>query len=355
MVPVSIQRPPGLKELSFWGRLTANQRSLCERIGTILVLPSSRGRRSVCATGVVYKLSDGIFGRDFDADEGRVSKTSPARDGADKRRSTRLTLALPIKVRGVDALQEVFTEQTRTVMVSCHGCKYVSRHYVTKGSEVQLEIPRGDPKRPPREITAKVIWVQRPSHTREMLHIGLNLDVPGNVWDIPMPPDDWFPPPGEPAFVLEEPPPPPVPPPPPPSPVTLTASWDASEILVMASRAEGREAELTAALEMAKTEAAVAVKEETARAELEVVPRKGGKQLPETMEEALKASMERLSESAVQKIVERASEHMAQIVEEARRAYEAATEQLDGKIHRAVQEALQGDGGNRHGRGRRKR
>jgi len=284
-----------------------------------------------------------------------VSKTSPAKDGADKRRSTRLTLALPIKVKGVDALHEVFTEQTRTVMVSCHGCKYVSRHYVTKGSEVRLEIPRGDPKRPPRDITAKVIWVQRPSHTREMLHIGLNLDVPGNVWDIPMPPDDWFPLPGEPAFVLEEPPPPPPTPPPPPSPVTLTASWDASEILVMASRAEGREAELTAALEMAKTEAAASVKEETARPELEVVPRKTGKPLPEGMEEALRASMERLSDSAVQKIVERTSEHMARMVDEARRAYEAAREQLDGKIHKAVEEALQGDSTNRHGRGRRKR
>jgi len=285
-----------------------------------------------------------------------VSKTSPAKDGADKRRSTRLTLALPIKVKGVDALHDPFTEQTRTVMVSCHGCKYVSRHYVTKGSEVHLEIPRGNPNRPPRDVTAKVIWVQRPSHTREMLHIGLNLDVPGNVWDIPMPPDDWFPPPGEPAFVLEEPPPPPAPPPPPPpSPVTLTASWDASEILVMASRAEGRQAELAAALEMAKTEAAVAVREESVRAESEAVPDKPGRQVHETMEEALKASLDRLSEVAVAKIVERASEHMAQIVNDARRAYQAATEELDGKIHRAVQDALDGENGNKHGRKRRRR
>jgi len=93
------------------------------------------------------EVSVGI-GRDSDAAEGRVSKTSPAKDGADKRRSTRLTLALPIKVKGVDALHEAFTEQTRTVMISCHGCKYVSRHYVTKGSEVRLEIPRGEPKAP---------------------------------------------------------------------------------------------------------------------------------------------------------------------------------------------------------------
>jgi hypothetical protein len=284
-----------------------------------------------------------------------VSKTSPAKDGPDKRRSTRLTLALPIKVKGVDALHDPFAEQTRTVMVSCHGCKYLSRHYVTKGSEVHLEIPRGDPNHPPRDVTAKVIWVQRPSHTREMLHIGLNLDVPGNVWDIPMPPDDWFPPPGEPVFVLPEPPTPPAPSPsPPPSPVTLTASWDASEILVMASRAEGRQAELAAALEMAKTEAAVTVKQESVRAEPEGAQRKTNKQLHETMEEMLKVSIERLSESAVERIVERASEHMAQIVKEARQAYEAATDELDERIHKAVRDALNGDNGNRHGRRRRR-
>ena len=283
-----------------------------------------------------------------------MSKSSAPKDGADKRRSTRLTLGVPIKVKGVDALHEPFVEQTRTVMVSCHGCRYISRHYVTKGSEITLEIPRGNPAQPARNVTAKVIWVQRPSHHREMLYIGLNLDVPGNVWDIPMPPDDWFPPPGEPAYVLEEPPPPPTPAPP-PAPVTLTASWDASEILVMASRAEGREAELNAALQMAKKDAAVAVREEATRAEIETIHKKTSKQLHETMEEALRASMERMSEAAVQKIVERASKHMAEIVEDARKAYEAATVQLDEKIAKAVREAMNGENGNRHGRGRRRR
>jgi hypothetical protein len=340
------------------GRWQQTGKSLGERGGTIFdyrLRPILRLAPRVLAKQAT-QCRTSLNGSKCDADEGRVSKTSSAKDGADKRRSTRLTLALPIKVKGVDALHDPFTEQTRTVMVSCHGCKYLSRHYVTKGTEVHLEIPRGNPNRPPREVTAKVIWVQRPSHTREMLHIGLNLDVPGNVWDIPMPPGDWFPLPGEPAFVLEEPPPPPTPPPsPPPSPVTLTASWDASEILVMASRAEGHEAELTAALKMAKTQAAVAVKEEPALAAPEALQRRAAKQLPETMEEALKASIERLSESAVQRIVERTSQHMAQIVEEARRAYQAASEQLDGKIQKAVQEALNSASGNRHGRRRRSR
>ncbi len=281
-----------------------------------------------------------------------MSKTSPAKDGGDKRRSTRLALVLPIKVKGLDALKEPFSEATRTIIVSCHGCRYLSHTYVPKGSSVTLEIPRGDPKRPPREVTAKVAHIQRPKAAREMLHIGLNFDVPGNVWDIPMPPDDWFPLPGEPMFMLEEPPPPPAPPVvPPPAPVTLTASWDASEILVMAGRAEGREAELAAALKMAKTAVAV---EQPVRPQPEVVHR-SSEELHERLEEALRASIERLSAFAVEKIVERASGHMAEIVEEARKAYQQATEELDRKIHKAVREALDGERPNRHGRGRRRR
>jgi len=284
-----------------------------------------------------------------------VSKTPAAKDGSDKRRSTRLTLSLHIKVKGLDALQEPFSEMTRTITVSCHGCKYLSRNYVLKGSSVTLEIPRGDPKRPPREVTAKVVYIQRPKGAHEMLHIGLNLDVPGNVWDIPMPPDDWFPLPGERMFVVEELPAQPPQPTPPPAPVKLTASWDASEILVMASRAEGREAELTAALQMAKTEAAIAVEPEVVNAEPQILHGNASTALHESVEQALKASIERLSESAVQKIVERTSQHMAEIVEEVRKACAVATEELDARIHKAVRDALCAENGSRHGRGHRRR
>ena len=110
---------------------------------------------------------------------------------------------MPIKVHGVDALSEPFTERTTTVMVSCHGCKYQSKHYVPKGSIVTLEIPRRNPNAPVRIITGNVIWVQRPSQAQDLLHIGLEFVVAGNVWDTPSAPEDWFPLPGEPAFEEE--------------------------------------------------------------------------------------------------------------------------------------------------------
>src|SRR4029077_6237968 len=87
--------------------------------------------------------------------------------GLDKRGSTRVVQAMPIKVHGVDALSESFAERTSTVMVSCHGCKYQSRHYVPKGSIVTVEIPRRNPNAPARIVAGSVIWVQRPSHARD--------------------------------------------------------------------------------------------------------------------------------------------------------------------------------------------
>ncbi|MGH9725882.1 MAG: hypothetical protein ACRD41_12530, partial [Candidatus Acidiferrales bacterium] len=119
--------------------------------------------------------------------------------GTQKRRSTRIVQAVPLTVTGVDALGQSFKERTTTTMVNCHGCKYQSKHYVPKNSVITLEIPRPEPAFPPRIVLGRVVWVQRPRTVRELFQIGLEFEVPGNVWGIAFPPEDWFPPPNEPA------------------------------------------------------------------------------------------------------------------------------------------------------------
>ncbi|MFZ0581284.1 MAG: hypothetical protein WA690_21360 [Candidatus Acidiferrales bacterium] len=117
--------------------------------------------------------------------------------GAEKRRSTRLAKSVPIKINGTDALGQPFHESTLTVMIDCYGCKYQSTHYAPKGSIVSVEVRRLEPPRPPRVVKARVVWVQRPKTYREVYHVALAFEVPGNVWGIPWPPSDWFPYPGE--------------------------------------------------------------------------------------------------------------------------------------------------------------
>jgi hypothetical protein len=114
-----------------------------------------------------------------------------------KRRTRRVVQAVPLTVAGVDALGQPFRERTSTLSISCHGCKYQSKHYVPKGNALTLEIPRAGENEPPRVVQGKVAWVMRPKSARELFQIGVQLLLPGNVWGIAFPPADWFPYPEE--------------------------------------------------------------------------------------------------------------------------------------------------------------
>jgi hypothetical protein len=107
-----------------------------------------------------------------------------------------------ILVRGTDALSQAFKESTTTVGVNCYGCQYQSKHYVQKNSVVTLEISQRDLKLPPRILRGRVVWVQRPRTFRNLYLIGIEFDVPGNVWDIQSPPKDWFPHPEDEELVI---------------------------------------------------------------------------------------------------------------------------------------------------------
>jgi hypothetical protein len=74
--------------------------------------------------------------------------------------------------------------------------------------------------------------------------------------------------------------------------------------------------------------------------EMTVVRQQLDMQLHETVEKAIKVSMERVSESAVKKVVQQAADRTKEIVEEARKASESSASQLDEKVRNAVQQAV---------------
>jgi len=113
--------------------------------------------------------------------------------GAEKRRSTRIQHSASITVRGTDTLGQPFRETTKTVMVNCYGCQYQGIRYPSPNSSIMLEVRHRDPRRLPRVVPARVIWVRRPQAYRSLYHVGIEFEVPGNVWDIALPPEDWFP------------------------------------------------------------------------------------------------------------------------------------------------------------------
>ncbi len=110
-----------------------------------------------------------------------------------KRRSTRIVQAVPLTVTGVDALGRPFEERTSTSILNCHGCRYQSKHYVLKNMWITLEVPNPEQGRPPHSVRARVMWIQRPRTVRELFQVGVELEVPGNIWGIAFCPPDWFP------------------------------------------------------------------------------------------------------------------------------------------------------------------
>jgi hypothetical protein len=122
--------------------------------------------------------------------------------GAEKRRSTRVMHSASITVKGTDALGQPFRESTKTVMVNCYGCQYQGIRYPAPSSSIMLEVRHENPRRPPRVVPARVIWVRRPQAYRALYHVGIEFEVAGNVWDIALPPADWFPCPEDEELVI---------------------------------------------------------------------------------------------------------------------------------------------------------
>src|SRR6201988_2958105 len=109
-----------------------------------------------------------------------------------KRRSSRIVQAVPLAVTGVDALGRPFVERTSSLIINCHGCRFQSKHYVLKNMWVTLEIPHPETGQPPRQVRGRVAWIQRPKTVRQLFQVALELEIPGNVWGIGFPPEDWF-------------------------------------------------------------------------------------------------------------------------------------------------------------------
>ena len=108
-----------------------------------------------------------------------------------QRRSTRLLQAVPLTVGGHDAGGRPLQEQTATLTINCHGCRYFSRFQVEKNAWLTLEIPGSAASQESHRLRARVAWVHKSRRLRGLFQVGVEFEVPGNVWGIASPPEDW--------------------------------------------------------------------------------------------------------------------------------------------------------------------
>src|SRR6202047_1187397 len=149
-------------------------------------------------SGSVRRAMDEMSGNSSNTTEGTTemdaAEVGQAHTSSDlrKRRSTRIVQAVPVAVTGVDAIGRPFTENTSTLIINCHGCRYQSKHYVLKNMWVKWEIPHPESGQAPRVVRGRVAWIQRPRTVRQLFQVALELETPGNIWGIAFPPEDWF-------------------------------------------------------------------------------------------------------------------------------------------------------------------
>lgn len=267
---------------------------------------------------------------------------------------------VPIIVRGMDALGQPFKEATATVMVNCNGCKFQSKHYIPKDTIITLEITQMKRLHKPRIIRGRVIWIQRPRTVREVFHIGMEFDVPGNVWSIERPPHDWFPHPEDEELVI------PVYPKAGESELVaapasarhaarseavteiisaqrailaeaaeLAIPSDSAKILEMPAAAPQYDSQIAISRELLKATAQDVVAEELARIRPHI-----NAQFQQALEETINVLIERVAQAAAIDVARQVAETTAATVEEARHACQAASAQLDEKVRKAVAEAL---------------
>jgi len=125
----------------------------------------------------------------------QASYAGPERtEGEDMRRSSRVERQIPLLIAGHDGIGQEFLEQTAAISLNLHGCRYTSRHLCQVGSWVTLQLieaSRG-PK-PNTMVRAQVKSVHPPVNPRDLFHVGVELEAPGNIWGISPTPLDWRP------------------------------------------------------------------------------------------------------------------------------------------------------------------
>jgi hypothetical protein len=135
------------------------------------------------------------------------------------------------------------------------------------------------------------------------------------------------------------------------APSASASSINEAKVHVMPSPAQGQDVQLMAARQVVKMVAeAKDTLEKTLRKEAQsaineemiVVRQQLDEQLHDTVERAIKHSIERVADSASTKIVQQAADRVSAIVEDARKASETEAQQLNARIRETLDKALSG-------------
>jgi curved DNA-binding protein CbpA len=110
-----------------------------------------------------------------------------------RRRSTRILREVPLVVTWAESGGKARREETATVSINCHGCKYFSRFRLRKNTKVTLEVgsTNSTPRLPGRKIDARVASLRKSSRLPGMYQVGVEFETPEDIWHLGESPQDW--------------------------------------------------------------------------------------------------------------------------------------------------------------------
>ncbi len=118
--------------------------------------------------------------------EGKSALASLGESQAERRRSHRVHIAMPVLVRGKKAGQN-FEEKTHTISVNAHGCMVKLSTPVTRAQEISIVNTKTA-----EELPCTVSFIGQRDGGR--IEIGVEFAEPSPVfWRIAFPPEDWDP------------------------------------------------------------------------------------------------------------------------------------------------------------------
>ncbi len=102
------------------------------------------------------------------------------------RRSARLSIIVPVTVRGTDAAGQAFKENTWTICVNKHGGRIATFHQLADDDQIVIENPLLG-----RSAKARVKRVCEKRFAEDPFEVCVELLEAQNVWGVKLPPEDW--------------------------------------------------------------------------------------------------------------------------------------------------------------------
>ncbi|MGH9786202.1 MAG: PilZ domain-containing protein [Terriglobia bacterium] len=108
--------------------------------------------------------------------------------GKDLRRSSRITISIPVDVLGRDSDGMEVRAAATTKYVNKHGALLLADRSFPIETELMLQLPHQD-----RAQQATVVWVSQEVDENGRSGLGVELAEAENFWGVQFPPDDWVP------------------------------------------------------------------------------------------------------------------------------------------------------------------